>query len=297
MVRAKNGFWQAIAMQISEQLNIDFQLRQQQAVGGGCIHFAHIISDGQQKFFVKSNDADYLAMFSSEATGLKRMADTQTLLIPDVIATGIADNQAFLVLSAFETGEATTGAMRQFGQNLAEMHRHQQHLFGFEENNYIGTTPQINTPTETWLAFWQQRLRYQFNLAKKNGGHFLQAEELIDTLEKFFVGYQPVASLLHGDLWSGNYAINTQGHALLFDPACYFGDRETDIAMTELFGGFSPDFYQGYQSTWALDKNYHYRKPLYTLYHVLNHFNLFGGGYFSQAKHLLKQLLQSEPLT
>ena len=119
----------------------------------------------------------------------------------------------------------------------------------------------------------------------------MKGEKLLKNLERFFIGYEPKASLLHGDLWSGNYGYLNNGEPVIFDPAVYYGDRETDIAMTELFGGFPAEFYTAYNEAWPLDKGYQQRKNLYNLYHILNHFNLFGGGYAMQAENMMDQLL------
>lgn len=286
--------WNTIATQISEHLHADFKISTTSSVGGGCINQAYVISNGQQSFFVKTNRADLAAMFAVEAQGLQVMGATNTIAIPEVIGYGVAANQAYLILSHFSSGQANNQSMRLFGQQLAKMHQHTQTQFGFSVDNYIGSTPQPNTLNDDWVDFWRMRLAYQLDLT---GNRTLQqqGQQLLTELDKFFVTYQPQASLLHGDLWSGNYAINEQGQPVLFDPATYYGDRETDIAMTELFGGFSRDFYKAYQATWALDKDYVYRKPLYNLYHILNHYNLFGGGYLSQSSRLIEQLLTSQP--
>lgn len=289
--------WPSIAQHISDCTHRRFVCTQQQAVGGGCINQACLISDGEQRFFVKLNQAALLPMFVSEAAGLQAMAATQTLDVPQVICYGMAKNHTYLVLSAFETGNNSRAAMRVFGQQLAMMHRHTQSQFGWSQNNTLGITPQINTLCDVWLDFWrEQRLRFQLDLARQNGyGGQLQqqGQKLLADLDKFFVSYQPVASLLHGDLWAGNFAITSQGAPVLFDPATYYGDRETDMAMTELFGGFSADFYQAYQQTWPMDAGYQQRKPLYNLYHLLNHLNLFGSAYLGQSLRLIDRLANS----
>jgi fructosamine-3-kinase len=162
-------------------------------------------------------------------------------------------------------------------------------------DNTIGSTPQKNTPRQDWVAFWrEQRLGYQLQLAARQGhGGALQrqGEQLLEYLPDFFTDHRPQASLLHGDLWSGNYSIDSQGQPVIFDPAVYFGDREADLAMTELFGGFGAEFYAAYNSSWPLEPGYAVRKTLYNLYHILNHLNLFGGGYLSQAQRMIQHLL------
>jgi fructosamine-3-kinase len=175
------------------------------------------------------------------------------------------------------------------------MHRVTGRSFGWRRDNTIGSTPQPNTPGNDWIAFWrEQRLGFQLRLAERNGlSSALQAkgERLLERLEAFFRGYAPAPSLLHGDLWGGNHGYTVSGEPVVFDPAVYYGDREADLAMTELFGGFGAGFYAAYKEVWPLDSGYAVRKQLYNLYHVLNHANLFGGGYASQAEAMMERLL------
>ena len=185
--------------------------------------------------------------------------------------------------------------MEQLGRGLAFMHRFHAAHFGWHRDNTIGATPQINTPAADWIGFWRkQRLGFQLALARENGyrGRLLaQGERLLGQLPVFFSGHEPRPSLLHGDLWSGNAAFMRDGTPVMFDPAVYYGDREADIAMTELFGGFSADFYRAYDEAYPREPGYATRKQLYNLYHVLNHLNLFGGGYHAQAERMIEQLL------
>jgi len=177
------------------------------------------------------------------------------------------------------------------------MHKTTSPQFGWSRNNTIGSTPQVNNYESSWIDFWQQhRLGFQLELARQKGASdalYTKGKELSAELEQLFIGYQPEASLLHGDLWSGNYAYLKNAEPVIYDPAVYYGDRETDIAMTELFGGFSTEFYSAYNEVWPLDKGYQQRKKLYNLYHILNHYNLFGGGYVLQAENMVDQLLAS----
>ena len=167
--------------------------------------------------------------------------------------------------------------------------------FGFMQDNFIGTTPQPNGWKNTWIDFWgEQRLGFQLRLAAENGySGQLQSlgEKLLDVLPDFFDGYIPQPSLLHGDLWSGNHAFLADGTPTVFDPASYYGDRECDLAMTELFGGFPASFYDAYRAEWPLHEDYKTRRDLYNLYHILNHANLFGGGYARQAEQMMQSLL------
>jgi fructosamine-3-kinase len=179
------------------------------------------------------------------------------------------------------------------GQQLAALHQTKVgDTFGWERQNTIGSTPQINTWTADWTEFWvKHRLGYQLQLAQQRGGHFPKQDQLLNLIPDLLAGHTPQPSLVHGDLWSGNAAVTQTGEPVIFDPATYVGDREVDLAMTELFGGFPAAFYQGYNQVFPLDEGYQQRKPLYNLYHVLNHFNLFGGSYESQANRMIMQLL------
>ncbi len=184
---------------------------------------------------------------------------------------------------------------RRLGEQLAALHRCEAKRFGFASDNFIGTTPQPNSWTEDWVTFWREhRLGFQLRLADQNGyGGQLQrfGEKLMEALPAFFAGYTPQPSLLHGDLWSGNHAFLADGTPTIFDPAAYYGDRECDLAMTELFGGYPADFHAAYRAAYPLDAGYVTRRELYNLYHILNHANLFGGDYARQAEQMMQRLL------
>ena len=284
--------WARVAEQISATTAAPFAVRQQRTVGGGCINSATVLQDGERRFFVKLNDAARVSMFAAEAEGLKEIARCRSVRVPEPICWGTADGAAYLVLEYLELGGTDSPSLEKLGQQLAQMHRATHDRFGWRLDNTIGSTPQINTPSFGWIEFWREhRLGYQLRLAVQNGCHILnKGERLMAELGEFFHGYRPAPSLLHGDLWGGNVGAAGQ-QPVIFDPAVYYGDREADLAMTELFGGFSPRFYQAYQDAWPLDAGYPVRKTLYNLYHVLNHFNLFGGGYGSQADRMMDRLL------
>jgi protein-ribulosamine 3-kinase len=280
---------------ISNATGEPFRCQTQQAVGGGCINQTVTLSDGRRRFFVKLNAAHLLDMFEAEAEGLQEIVNSASIHCPQPICWGTAGSQAYLVLEQIDFGHESDTAMEQFGHELAQMHRHSAAQFGWFRDNTIGSTTQPNTQQHDWVTFWrEQRLGFQLQLAAGNGhGGQLQrlGEQLLTELDCFFRDYSPTPSLLHGDLWSGNYAVSTDGTPVIFDPAVYYGDREADLAMTELFGGFSADFYRAYQNAWPLDAGYRQRKVLYNLYHILNHLNLFGGGYLGQAQSMLQRLV------
>lgn len=287
--------WNQITEAITAASGSPFNLQRSDSIGGGCINTAYRLVGDRGSYFIKLNRAERLDMFEAEAEGLNALAEAQAIRVPLPVCTGIDNDQAYLVMEYFEGGGETSGAAETFGQQLARMHRYTHDQFGWHRDNTIGSTPQPNTPANDWLAFWrQQRLGFQLELAEQRGasrGLLRKGEDLLQRMAEFFTDYQPQASLLHGDLWSGNYAITREGEPIIFDPAVYFGDREADLAMTELFGGFSRRFYAAYNEAWPLDSGYQVRKTFYNLYHILNHFNMFGGGYAGQAERMTAQLL------
>jgi fructosamine-3-kinase len=288
--------WDKIAAHISKVTGEKFQVDFRRSVGGGCINQGYEVAGSNRTYFVKLNRAADIAMFEAEAVGLRQMWETGTIRVPKPVCSGTEDNSAYLVLEWLELGgSAGTQGWEKMGRQLALMHRCTSPAgkgFGWEINNTIGSTPQINTWTADWAEFWaQHRIGYQLKLAKRRGGYFSKGERLLEVIPKLLSGYQPQPSLVHGDLWGGNASFTGKGEPVIFDPGTYFGDREVDIAMTELFGGFPAAFYRGYNDVWPLDEGYPLRKTLYNLYHILNHFNLFGGGYASQVERMIERLL------
>lgn len=293
---------------------------------GGSINQAWRIrgQDGR-RFFVKLNDVHRLSMFLSEAAGLEKIAATHTIRVPHPVAHGTTDTHSFLVLEYLELSNRGNAVL--LGEQLAALHRctsgsayqnssnagganescarpdcsathsfaRTANRFGFAQDNFIGTTVQANGWKDSWIDFWrEQRLGFQLRLAAQNGyGGKLQTlgKKMLDTLPAFFSGYTPQPALLHGDLWSGNHAFLMDGTPLIFDPAPYYGDRECDLAMTELFGGYPADFYAAYRAAYPLDGGYAMRRDVYNLYHIINHANLFGGGYARQAEHMMQALV------
>ena len=233
-------------------------------------------------------------MFEAEAEGLAELRSARAIRVPDVIDVGITDGQSYISLEKLALSRPTVETERVLGQQLAKLHRHTQKQFGWHRDNTIGLTPQRNDQSADWMVFFREhRLQFQLELAADNGfgGELLElGAQLCEQLDKLFDDYDPAASLLHGDLWGGNWG-NVDGEPVVFDPAVYYGDRETDIAMTRLFGGFGQAFYEAYESDWPMQQGHEARLKLYQLYHVLNHLNLFGRGYLQQALTLTKALL------
>jgi len=289
--------WDEISKKISESVETPFIASKRQSIGGGCINSAYKLSDGKQQFFLKTNEASKIEMFKAESDGLDEIVRSNTIRVPRPVCVGVTDRQAFLVMEYVQLNSATANANRhiQLGHDLANMHRITQTHYGWVKDNTIGSTLQINDLEDNWISFWRdKRLGFQLELAATNGyrGRLQQrGDKLMANLNGFFANYTPAASLLHGDLWSGNYSFDDSGAPVIFDPAVYFGDREADLAMTELFGGFSAEFYAAYNEQYPLHDGYIIRKMLYNLYHIINHLNLFGSGYLAQAENMIDRLL------
>lgn len=287
----------AITQQLADHLHTTLHHRSQQPLYGGDINQSFLLQTSGGPFFIKLNQAHRIAMFEAEAAALHEIGHSNTIRVPQPILTGSAESHAFLVLEYIEMRPPTRQAEVQLGQQLAAMHQHtERHAhFGWERDNTIGSTPQYNRAEQSWTSFWRnQRIAPQLQWAAKRGGSsalIRSGEALLEQLEPLLAGHNPTPSLLHGDLWGGNWSSAASGEPLLYDPALYYGDRETDLAMTELFGGFSDAFYSAYNEAWPLDEGYQWRKRLYNLYHILNHFNLFGGGYGQQATRIMDELL------
>ncbi len=292
---AMDQHWQEVERAIATASGRAFRIDRVQAVGGGCINDALCLSGGGKRYFVKLNSKDQLPLFEAEMDGLEAIRASATLRVPEVICCGSDGERAWLVLEYLGFASAGKGARRRLGEGLAAMHAQVGDHFGWPQDNFIGATVQDNRPSEDWIAFYRDyRLARQLDLAEANGapGRLLdQGRELLEVLPRFFSAYRPAPALLHGDLWGGNWSVLESGEAVVFDPAVYRGDREADIAMSELFGGFGQDFYAAYQHHLPLDPGYRTRRELYNLYHLLNHFNLFGGAYASQSQSVIEHLL------
>ena len=270
---------------------------QARVVSGGSINQAFKVPGDPRPLFVKINRAAALPDFEAESEGLESLSAAGGVAVPEVITSGCVGDAAYLALEWVEPGSRTAAAQQRLGAGLASQHRTTNERFGWHRHNTIGATPQRNTPSEDWLEFFRrQRLEFQLELAQRNGlpeQQLSQGRKLCERLESFFSGYRPKPSILHGDLWSGNWGADEAGTPYLFDPAVYYGDRETDLAMTRLFGGFGAAFYAAYDDRWPLAPGWERRVGLYNLYHLLNHFNLFGAGYLGQVATVLNRLLDS----
>lgn len=263
-------------------------------VAGGDISSAWRVNAIDQAVFLKTGPISAYEMFLAEADGLRELARANAIRVPQVLGCVTSSDQSVLALEWIDFELPTPEAESMLGARLATQHRTRAERFGWRQNNWIGSTPQQNTWNNDWVEFFtEHRLLFQLDLAARNGytgALQVDGQRLLNNVGRFFNGYWPEASLLHGDLWSGNWA-TSGGEPVIFDPATYYGDRESDIAMTKLFGGFSRAFYDAYEDAWPLADGAAQRQLLYQLYHVLNHLNLFGTAYLSRAEKLTRKLL------
>jgi fructosamine-3-kinase len=253
------------------------------------------VRDGRE-YFAKVVERDAEARLECESEGLEALRATGTVRVPAVVESGHDEERAWLLLEHLELAPLGAADAAALGAALAALHRVPQERFGWGRDNWIGASPQPNGWFGDWLAFWREkRLAFQLRLAAANrlpSRMIDRGERLAADCGAFFRGYAPAKSLLHGDLWGGNAGSLAGGGAVVFDPAVYVGDREADLAMTALFGGFPRDFHAAYHAAWPLDDGYHrVRRDFYMLYHVLNHANLFAGGYVRQAGEAFERLL------
>lgn len=285
----------AVARELSAQLGTSVREQSAGRVHGGSINECERLETERGPVFLKLADARLKAMLEAEAEGLRELAGAGAVRVPQVLAVGATAESAYLALEWIDFASATRETEAQLGAQLARQHRVSAERFGWHRDNTIGSTPQQNGWADGWVGFFRERrLRFQLELARGRGaGPRLEARgaELLERLGEFFAAYRPVPSLLHGDLWGGNWAADERGAPVIFDPAAYYGDREADLAMTRLFGGFGADFHAAYAAAWRPDAGAPLRVDLYNLYHVLNHLNLFGGGYARQAETMIDRLL------
>lgn len=286
--------WAAVAAAIAAATGEPFAVEHSTALSGGCIHNAYRVEGRARVYFVKLGTPDKRETFAAEAAALEEIGHTHTVRVPAVIGYGSEGAASWLVTEYLTL--RPHGDFRALGQQLAALHRVTAAAFGWWRDNTIGATPQHNAQSDNWIKFWrEQRLGFQFECAARSGyGGELQrsGERLLAALDDLLRDHRPQPALLHGDLWPGNIAFDRQGAPVLFDPASYYGDREADVAMTELFGRLPQAFYAAYHEAHPLEEGYAARKDLYNLYPVLNHLNLFGAAYLAQAQRLIAQLLR-----
>jgi fructosamine-3-kinase len=278
---------------LSAHLGTNVDIEREMPVSGGSINDAYRLDTNEGTFFVKVNSTDrFPSMFEAEADGLKRLHATNAIRVPKMIASGEDHDDSYLLLEHIEGGLKTAAFRDDLGRSMARLHGHRNDMFGLERDNYIGSLKQVNTPYATWDGFFIHcRLEPLVKMARDKQrigmGDVLRFEQLYAKLPSLFPQEPP--SLLHGDLWSGNFLCDVGGKPVLIDPAVYFGHREMDVAMTKLFGGFEGGFYSAYINERPLGPGWEERVDLCNLYPLLVHVNLFGGGYAAQLQQSLKR--------
>jgi len=287
--------WPAIEASIREAAGNAFAMGNCEPVAGGSINEAWRVEGGGDRYFVKLNRADRAEMFTAESEGLTELRQGSGLRVPAPICRGATAGRAYLVLEWIDLQPLENDAAAALGEALAQLHGIVRPEYGWHRDNTIGSTLQRNTRTTDWTEFWREnRLGYQLSLAAEGHDDSLarEGDRLLTKLDTLLEGHRPEPSLVHGDLWGGNVAMDSDGRPVIFDPAVYYGDRETDLAMCELFGGIQPVFFEAYHGAWPIDAGYReVRRDLYQLYHLLNHYNLFGGHYGAESLHRIRRLL------
>ena len=281
-----------IKKEIEERL--DSTINDAKDLSGGCISNAYkIIMESGKKFLLKVNNDAPADMFATEAHGLNELQKANAVKVPG--AKIFSEN--YIVTEFIETGRKPGSFFRDFGQQFARLHRYKGSEFGFYEDNYIGSNPQKNltdgNENKNWTEFYfNKRLLFQLMLCEKNGYATKELKknfgQLEDKITEILTGSEEEPTLLHGDLWSGNYMVDDEGNPCIIDPAVYYGHREADLGMTKLFGGYPEEFYKSYNESFPLKEGWEYRENIYKLYHVLNHLNLFGRGYYAHALSLIR---------
>jgi protein-ribulosamine 3-kinase len=283
-----------VAQKLGLTPGIAIDIESARLIGEGPATQAFRVDSDRGPLLLKLASGERAGMLSAEGEGLECLRAAEAVAVPAVRAVGVAAADAYLAIEWIDLSGDRRAAEATLGQRLALQHRVTASAFGWERDNTIGATPQINDWADDWIEFFgERRLRFQLALATTNGlpaGIARSVDRLLDDLERRLGDHRPAPSLLHGDLWGGNWGASRSGEPYIFDPAVYFGDRETDLAMTRLFGGFGAAFYEAYEASWPLPAGAAARTDLYNLYHLLNHFNLFGGSYANAVRDTAERL-------
>jgi fructosamine-3-kinase len=283
--------WQAIAQQISDVTKRPFTISDRETINGGEINDCYMISNGSERYFVKVNDRAELPIFETELESLTQLDKSDHIFVPKPIHIGVTKTHSFLVLNYLPTKVMDKKASYDLGISLAHHHLWGDQLeYGFDGDNYLGSVLQVNTWHRRWDCFFaEQRIGWQLQLLHEKGMFLGDIDTLVNNSKKILHNHNPKPSLLHGDFWHGNVSLSVKG-PIVYDPACYWGDPECDLAMATLFGGFQDSFFEGYLSIRNIEEGFETRQNLYNLYHVLNHCNMFGGEYLNHAQQLIDKL-------
>ncbi|EPN9526155.1 fructosamine kinase family protein [Cronobacter malonaticus] len=282
--------WHAITRLLNEQLGAG-EISQRTELPGGEIHAAWRIDWAGRAIFVKCDDSTLLPCFTAEADQLNLLARSKTVTVPEVLGVGSDREYSFLLLEYLPPKPLDAHNAFLLGQQLARLHQwSEQPQYGLDYDNHLSTTPQPNAWQRRWASFFaEQRIGWQLELAAEKGMEFGDIDRIVDAVHQQLISHQPAPSLLHGDLWSGNCALGPNG-PYIFDPACYWGDRECDLAMLPLHPEQPPQIYDGYQSVLPLPAGFLERQPLYQLYTLLNRATLFGGQHLVTAQQALTRV-------
>ncbi len=279
---------------VEEKSGLRIRPSSERAVSGGYIHQSAIFESEQgTSIFLKQNSADLLPLFETESRSLSWLASSETIRVPKPLCFGESSGISFLAMEAISLADRKDpDASRVMGHQLSQLHGIHGERFGADYDNFIGATPQPNLPNQSWADFFTgHRLEHQFRLAENRGLRFSNEDTLLGAVHDHLSTLNVEPSLLHGDLWGGNASFDECGEPVFFDPASYFGDKEADIAFTRLFGGFQKEFYESYRQIFLEPEPV--RETIYNLYHILNHFVLFGGGYDQQAEEMMAKILRT----
>lgn len=281
------GNFPPVLNQIAEDFGI--QLKDISALTGGDINEVFLLESRNDKFVVKLNDsARFPGMFEAEKSGLEELLASSVIDVPKPLKTGQAASQSYLILEYKSSAPKASDFWEKFGEQLAQLHQETSEKFGFKEDNYIGSLPQYNNQKNSAAEFFiEMRLKPQIEMAEENGFNLNVKTSFYRNCHDIIPSEPP--ALIHGDLWNGNYLVNAQGNACLIDPAVSYAPREMDLGMMKLFGGFNETLFHTYNEIYPLQKDWEERIPLWQLYYLLVHLNIFGAGYRSQVTSILQK--------
>lgn len=287
--------WKSVSQVLADQFGAYYNIKEKDKVHTGEMHEAWVINDGIQPVFLKLNEKSYRSMFRAEADQLQLLAKTNTINVPLVYGIGCSQNHSFLLLEALKLEPVTKEQFAEFGKSLANLHKQQgSERYGLDYDTWLGPVYQPNEWRKNWATFFsEQRIGWQLQICKEKGLDFGSIKAIADIVAAKLAKHRPQPSLLHGNLWIENVG-TANGKVYTYDPASYWGDRECDLAFTELFEPFPDEFYQNYDRTFPIPEGYKDRKPIYELYYLLNFSHRFNGHYVPLAKRLIELLLDDK---